>query len=150
MCNLKPNQQHVQWSKVQWHFLPGGTKEKHFLCGDCKYQTTSQVSLDSHVKEMHLISKPKHQTPSITNKEKFKFHCTHCPFKARLKRDFEQHNACHRSQTAKYKCPQCSYSVNMLCHLNQHLKLHSGEIDENKSTNNICEPQVVILLLFNH
>ena len=141
MCILKPSPQHIQWSKVQWHFLPGGTKEKYILCGDCKYQTTSQVSLDSHIKEKHFIPTTTHQTTTM-NKEKSKFHCVHCPFKARGKRDFEKHITCHRNQAAKYQCPLCSYSVHLLCNLNVHLKLHSGEIDEAKSTN-ICEHQVI-------
>ena len=150
MCILKPSPQHIQWSKVQWHFLPGGTKEKHILCGDCKYQTTSQVSLDLHIQEMHPIPSTTTHQMSTTSKERFKFQCVHCPFKTRGKRGFEQHNSCHRDQAAKYQCPLCSYSVHLLCNLNVHLKLHSGEIDEAKSTDNICEPRVIILLLFNH
>ncbi len=145
MCVLKSNQQ-VKWSKEQLHCSPNGSRQTYALlfCGVCGFETTSNVSLNLHIKEKHLVSTMALQ-PSTTNKEKYKFPCLLCPFKAQSKRAFEQHNTCHRNQ-AKYQCPVCSYSVDNLGNLNRHLGIHS---EENGEDNNTIGEHQVIILLFN-
>ncbi len=108
------------WDEREVHLVWG--------TGDCKYQTKFKVSLDLHSIKVHLKSTTTHQTPTKI-KEKFKLHCTHCPFKARLKQAFEQHNSCHIVTKLQSINPICTFSVGKLFQLNQHLKLYSGETE---------------------
>ncbi len=142
MCILKAHQ-HVKWSEVELHSFTNGDRQLYVLmpCGDCGYQTTSHLSLDKHIKEKHSVAL---ETPAA-KKDLFKFRCDLCPYKARLKREFEQHSACHRNQAAQYQCPLCSFSVDRIGHLNRHLKLHSGETGENKNSHNTGVHQQVTI-----
>ncbi len=138
--------QHVQWSKVHLHCLPCGTREKSLLCGECKFQSTSIESLDLHMRETHPISTVALQSPLPDMK---KFQCSLCPFKAKLKRAFKQHNVCHRRKSAKYRCPICGYSVDHLGNFNRHLNLHSGELVDNNGSYIGDHEHVIILMLYN-
>ncbi len=132
----------------QWHYFPNGIRKRYKLCGDCDYKSTTNFSLDMHIKLMHPFSTTALQPPPTTNLEKDRFRCAHCQFKTSFRLSFERHDACHRNKSAKHRCHLCSYSVNGHGNLVVHLVLHHrGENDNNNTVKPVIKIVLYMLLL---
>ena len=68
--------------------------------------------------------------------------CTECEYKVKEKRDFERHRLYHDEKSA-YKCPHCSFSLNVTNHLARHVRLYHTKIDPKALTS---EKQVSLYL----
>ncbi len=130
----------------QWQYPTFGLKKKkNNICGYCSHKSSTKLSLIEHIKLAHPFLTPVLRPPT-TKKEKYQFHCTHCPYKTNKKEKFELHDAHHRDQSAQYQCQLCSFSINNRGSLTLHSKMHYREMGFNDNNNN-SEPLVLHFML---
>lgn len=115
-----------------------------FKCRICGFHSSWRSCVTRHIREKHkeerkerrgnvvrirkFVKDPDQQGKSPKRNRERKYRCEICPFRSIKSKALQFHMNCHKPSPDKTKCPYCPYYVRIQRLLDQHIKLHSGQV----------------------